>query len=106
MPPPPPFPPSHTHTPSFLAVQSCGGACLLSWETLGSCAFFDAGSAKRGALIFFFVLFMLLLPFFLLEAYYKLKYRQYLGALLQIVIYLMLAVYEVPSPTLCNVVSL
>ena len=66
---------------------------------------FDAGSAKRGALIFFFVLFMLLLPFFLLEAYYKLKYRQYLGALLQIVIYLMLAVYEVPSPTRCNAVS-
>jgi hypothetical protein len=59
---------------------------------------FDAGSAKRGALIFFFVLFMLLLPFFLLEAYYKFKYGEYLGALLQIVIYLMLAVYEVPSP--------
>jgi hypothetical protein len=65
---------------------------------------FDAGSAKRGALIFFFVLFMLLLPFFLLEAYYKFKYGQYLGALLQIVIYLMLAVYEVPSPTRCNAV--
>jgi hypothetical protein len=48
---------------------------------------------------------MLLLPFFLLEAYYKFKYGEYLGALLQIVIYLMLAVYEVPSPTRCNAVS-